>query len=58
MPPRSPNLNAYAERFVGSIKEELIRRMIFFGEASLRRAIKEYMVHITRREITKASTIA
>ncbi|MGH8489639.1 MAG: integrase core domain-containing protein [Gammaproteobacteria bacterium] len=45
LPPRSPNLNAYAERFVRSIKEELINRMIFFGEASLRRAIREYMVH-------------
>jgi len=38
-------LNAYAERFVRSIKDELIYRMIFFGEASLRRAFKEYMAH-------------
>ena len=34
-----------AERFVRSIKEECMRRMIFFGEASLRRAIKEHMAH-------------
>ena len=45
LPPRSPNLNAYAERFVRSIKDELIYRMIFFGAASLRRAFKEYMAH-------------
>ena len=45
LPPRSLNLNAYAERFVRSIKDELIYRMIFFGEASLRRAFKEYMAH-------------
>ena len=45
LPPRSPNLNAYAERFVRSIKEEIIHRMIFFGEASLRRALREYMGH-------------
>ena len=45
LPPRSPNLNAYAERFVRSIKEEMIRRMIFFGEAPLRRAIREYLAH-------------
>ena len=43
--PRSPNLNAYAERFVRSIKDELIYRMIFFGEASLHLAFKEYMAH-------------
>jgi len=45
LPPRSPNLNAYAERFVRSIKEEMIRRMIFFGQAPLRRAIREYLAH-------------
>jgi putative transposase len=45
LPPRSPNLNAYAERFVRSIKEECLDRMIYFGEASLRHAIKEYMAH-------------
>ena len=38
-------MNAYAERFVRSIKEEMIHHMIFCGEASLRRAIREYMAH-------------
>ena len=45
LPPRSPNLNAYAERFVGSIKTECLNRVIFFGEASLRRALREYATH-------------
>jgi putative transposase len=45
LPPRSPNLNAYAERFVGSIKRERLDRLIFFGEASLRRALREYAAH-------------
>ena len=45
LPPRSPNLNAYAERFVRSIKEECLGKMIFVGQASLRRAITEYMAH-------------
>jgi len=45
LPPLSPNLNAFAERFVRSIKEECLRKMIFLGQASLRRAIAEYMVH-------------
>ena len=45
LPPRSPNLNAYAERFVRSIKEECLKRMIFVGQASLRRALSEFMAH-------------
>ena len=44
-PYRAPNCNAFAERFVRSIKEECLRRMIFFGEASLLRAIREYADH-------------
>src|SRR4030095_6340771 len=46
--PRSPNLNAYAERFVRSIKEECLDRMIFVGQASLRRAVREYLEHYHR----------
>ena len=45
LPARSPNLNAYAERFVRTIKESCLDRMIIFGEASLRRAIKEFLVY-------------
>ena len=45
LPPRSPNLNAFAERFVRSIKSECLDRMIFLGEASLRRAIENYVAH-------------
>jgi putative transposase len=48
LPPRSPNLNAYAERFVRSIKEECLDRMIFVGQASLRRAVTEFVVHYHR----------
>jgi putative transposase len=42
LPPRSPNLNAYAERWVRSIKEECLSRLILFGEASLRHALTQY----------------
>ncbi|MGI9070899.1 MAG: integrase core domain-containing protein [Bryobacteraceae bacterium] len=45
LPPRSPNLNAYAERFVRTIKESCLDRMILFGEAGLRRAIREFTDH-------------
>jgi putative transposase len=48
LPYRSPNLNAYAERFVRSIKDECLNRMIFFGERSLRKATREYAVHYHR----------
>lgn len=45
VPPKTPNLNAYVERFMRSIKEECLDRMIFFGEDSLRNAIREYLEH-------------
>ena len=45
LPPRSPNLNAYAERFVRSIKQECLDRMILIGQASLRCAIDEFVSH-------------
>ena len=45
LPRRSPNLNAYAERFVRTIKESCLNRMIWFGEDSLRRAICEFVSH-------------
>jgi transposase InsO family protein len=41
----SPDLNAYAERFVRSIKDERLGRMLFLGQASLRRAISEFVMH-------------
>ena len=42
LPARSPNLNAHAERWVKSIKEEWLSKLILFGENSLRRAVSEY----------------
>ena len=45
LPARSPNLNAYAERWVRSVKEECLSRFILFGERSLRRALQQYEVH-------------
>jgi len=45
LPPRSPNLNAYVERFMRSMKSEYLDKMIFFGETSLRRALMEFEEH-------------
>jgi hypothetical protein len=43
--PRSPNLNAFAERWVRSVKQECLSRLILFGEGSLRRALAEFLEH-------------
>jgi transposase InsO family protein len=45
LPPRSPNLNAYAARWVRSVKEECLSRLILFGERALQRALAEYAMH-------------
>ncbi len=45
LPPRSPNLNPHAERFVRSVKEECLSRLVLFGEAGLRRALREYVAY-------------
>jgi transposase InsO family protein len=43
LPRRSPNLNAFIERFIRPIKEECLDRVIPLGEAHLREVIREYM---------------
>ncbi len=44
-PYRAPNANAYAERFVRSIKEECLRRVIPFGERHFRHTVAEFVAH-------------
>src|SRR5580704_19792586 len=45
LPAHSPNLNAYAERWVRSVKEECLSKVILFGERALRRALGAYLEH-------------
>jgi transposase InsO family protein len=45
LPAHSPNLNAYAERFVRSVRQECLRHIIPLGERHLRHAIDEFVVH-------------
>ncbi len=45
LPPRSPNLNAFAERFVRSVKSEALSQFILFGEQSLHHVLTEYLAH-------------
>jgi transposase InsO family protein len=48
LPVAAPNSNAYAERFVRSIKSECLDRLILIGEGSLHRALREYVAHYNR----------
>ncbi|MFT5106944.1 MAG: putative transposase [Verrucomicrobiales bacterium] len=48
LPPRSPNLNAYAERFVRSIKDECLSRVLVLGERHLRLLVRDYVEHYHR----------
>jgi transposase InsO family protein len=45
LPPRSPNLNAYCERLVRSIKEEALQQMLLPGEGSLHVVLSQYLEH-------------
>jgi putative transposase len=45
LPASSPNLNAYAERFVRSIKDECLDKLVLLGEGHLRAAVREYVAH-------------
>jgi len=48
LPPRSPNLTPHIERFMRSVKEECLCKMIFFGEESLRGAVSNFLHHYHR----------
>jgi transposase InsO family protein len=45
LPPRSPNRSSHAERFVRSLKESCLDRMILLGEGSLRTAVQNFVEH-------------
>jgi len=49
LPPRSPNLNAYAERWVRSVREECLDQIIILSERHLRYVLKEYVEYFMKR---------
>ena len=48
LPPRTPNLNAYAERWIGSVKSKCLDHLILFGQRSLAHVLQEYLAHHQR----------
>jgi putative transposase len=57
-PIRSPNLNAFSERWVKSVKEECLEKVILFGESSLRRALYKLTTFIImKKEIIKGNRL-
>ena len=59
LPPRSPNLNAFADRWVRSVKDECLSRLVLFGQASLHRVLNEFIAHFhsERNHQGKANTL-
>ena len=53
LPARSPNLNAFAERFVGSVKSECLARLVTLGEGHLRAAVRAFVITIMRNGRTR-----
>jgi transposase InsO family protein len=49
-PYEAPNANGYAERFVRSMKEECLDRIIPIGEGHFRRAVTEFVAHDHREK--------
>ena len=56
LPANSHNLNAYAERFVRSIRSECLSKLVLLGQGYLRAAIREYLVHYHEERNIKAWT--
>ncbi len=59
LPPQSPNLNAFAERWVRSVKDEFLSKLILFGQSSLKRAVTEFVshYHFERKHQSKSNVL-
>ncbi|MEU4744462.1 integrase core domain-containing protein [Actinosynnema sp. NPDC023658] len=49
IPPRCPQANAYAERFVGTVRREATDRLLIINEHHLRAVLDRYVSHYNHR---------
>jgi len=45
LPPQSPNLNAFAQRWVRSVKDQCLDQMILLGQRALEHLLQQYVAH-------------
>jgi putative transposase len=57
IPPRSPRANAYAERWVGTVRSEVTDRMLVFGPHHLRALLDEYVRHYNQHRPHRAHNL-
>ena len=54
LPAKSPNLNAHAQRFVRSIRDECLRHVVLLGEHNLLAVIRDYLAHYQGERIIRS----
>jgi putative transposase len=58
IPPRSPRANAYAERWVGTVRSEVTDRMLIVGQRHLRAVLNEYVAHYNQHRPHRARNLS